>query len=311
MMKDNFDNLDDLENNEEAASTEAIEKAVKNDLVRSRREITVGKLEKSLLKAFPEADAEPWDKTGLQVGNRAKTVSAVAIALDPTVDAIKSARNAGANVLVTHHPPFLESPKEFGPADSIAQNEGAAVWRAIKDGVSLMCFHTALDVSRQAQKVLPNLLGLVYKGELLKTIPDSRHKGYGQICSVSKSDSDTLTLGRLAAKCTSVFGIAPRVWGDFQVKLSKIATATGSASSLKYDCVEAGIDCLICGEIGYHAALELKDAGIAVIELGHDISELPLTAVLAAQVADAGVAKDSIVILDQTGNWKYPESIRI
>ena len=71
MMKDNFDNLDDLENNEEAASTEAIEKAVKNDLVRSRREITVGKLEKSLLKAFPEADAEPWDKTGLQVGNRA------------------------------------------------------------------------------------------------------------------------------------------------------------------------------------------------------------------------------------------------
>ena len=61
----------------------------------------------------------------------------------------------------------------------------------------------------------------------------------------------------------------------------------------------------------YHEALALSQAGLAIIELGHDTSELPLAAVLAAAVEGAGVPGDLITILDQGDNWSYPETTRV
>lgn len=91
----------------------------------------------------------------------AAPVRAVAVALDPTVSAIDAAADAGANVLVTHHPAYLTPPTSFQPASSPALNSGAVVYRAIQRGVALMNFHTALDVSARAQRMLPGMLGAV------------------------------------------------------------------------------------------------------------------------------------------------------
>ena len=52
-------------------------------------------------------------------------------------------------------------------------------------------------------------------------------------------------------------------------------------------------------------------AGVAIIELGHDASELPLTAVLAKTLADIRFPIDEIVMIDQSNNWSYPEAIRL
>lgn len=61
----------------------------------------------------------------------------------------------------------------------------------------------------------------------------------------------------------------------------------------------------------YHSALDLSQAGLAVIELGHDASELPLTAVLAEALDRAGVPPEAIVLVDQSDNWWYPEAVRV
>ncbi len=71
------------------------------------------------------------------------------------------------------------------------------------------------------------------------------------------------------------------------------------------------VDCLICGEIKSHEALDVSQAGLGVIELGHDVSELPLVAVLADAVVRLGVPQDKIVVLDQGANWAYPEAMRV
>lgn len=47
------------------------------------------------------------------------------------------------------------------------------------------------------------------------------------------------------------------------------------------------------------------------MELGHDTSELPLAAVLAAAVEGAGVPGELITIIDQGDNWSYPETTRV
>ena len=96
------------------------------------------------------------------------------------------------------------------PASSVAANPGAGVWRAVERGVSILSYHTALDVSVRAQRVLPGMLSLTFQ-QVLDPIPGSREKGYGQLCTLGEDDG--LTLGQLAARCTSVFGRAPRVWG--------------------------------------------------------------------------------------------------
>ena len=48
-----------------------------------------------------------------------------------------------------------------------------------------------------------------------------------------------------------------------------------------------------------------------IIEVGHDVSEFPLTALLAQAAIDAGISSDRVAIVDQTGKWAVPDSTRI
>ena len=70
--------------------------------------ITVGGLYEHLDATIPFAWAEPWDRVGLLVGDSATVVSRVLVSLDPTNAALDRASVEGANVLVTHHPAFLD-----------------------------------------------------------------------------------------------------------------------------------------------------------------------------------------------------------
>lgn len=269
---------------------------------------TIGSLERALLKRFPASDAESWDKTGLVVGDRTQSVKKIALALDPTVTAIRAAKAQDANVLITHHPAFIEAPASFEPEESKCLSPGAGVWAAIEEGVALLSFHTALDVSTEAAKVLPSMLKLSFQ-QVVQPIKESK-KGYGQLCSPSKQESP-FTLGTLAARCTAVFGRAPRVWGDFSSELDRIVTCTGNATATIPYCLEHAVDCVVCGEIRYHDALDLSLGGVAVVDLGHDVSELPLVAVLGATLSDIGVNKKDVIVIDQQANWSYPETTRM
>lgn len=280
-------------------------------LSRKERAWTVRAVEEALLEEFPATDAEAWDRTGLVVGEGAVAVSKVALALDPTVAAIEEAASLGANVLVTHHPPFLTPPDSFAPEKSTALNPGAGVWAALRAGVALMCFHTALDVSPRTARVLPGMLGLDFTGQVVEPSPTAAPKGYGQLCLVESSDDEALSLGVLAARCTAVFGRQPRVWGDFDASMRRVVTATGSLGSVGRAALAARADCVVCGEVKYHEALELAAAGLGIIELGHDASELPLVALLAQSLLASGLGEDRLLVIDQSENWRYPEAIRL
>ncbi len=288
---------------------DALAKRSSGTLSKQGSQLTVGGLERALSALYPPQDAEEWDRTGLLVGDPAVPVRGVAVALDPTVEAVRAAAKAECNVLLTHHPAFLEPIDSFHPADSVAQDAGALVWAAIREGVALMNFHTALDVSADAQRMLPGMLSLRFV-HVLEPLAGDPAKGYGQVCAVGESDG-ALTLAQLAARCTSVFGRQPRVWGDFSRPLSRIVTTTGSAGGLGRTCLSQRVDCLVAGEVKYHEALALAEAGLAIIDLGHDVSELPFAAVLAAACRRVGVAEDDIKVLDQSDNWTLPESMRM
>lgn len=271
--------------------------------------LAIGQLEHRLLERFPRGDAEPWDRMGLIAGDPARLVTGVVVALDPTLDAVAAAREAGADVLLTHHPVFLEPPAVFSPSGGPAPLAGAVLWEAISQDVALMNLHTALDASEEASRLLPSLLSLEPERVLLPREDGSR-KGYGQVCAVRNGDRP-LRLEQLAARCVSVFGSVPRVWGAPGEVIDTVAVANGAAGEAAETCIAQGIPCLICGEIRYHNALEASQRGLGIIELGHDVSELPLCALLAQAAIEAGVPKGKVSIFDQAGNWTVPDAQRI
>ena len=261
----------------------------------------VGELEHALLSLYPALDAEPWDRTGLLVGDRQAPILGVSVALDPTVEAIRRTAENGSNVLVTHHPLFLDPPTSFTPQVLHADPVGARVWEAIDRCVAVMSFHTALDMSPRAACVLPGKLGLECIG-ILDQLHDNPARGYGQICFDPNGAS--LTLGALAERCSHAFGRSPRVWGAAATPLDRVVTCTGAAGDCVRLATHLGIDCLVCGEVRYHDAVDALQAGLTLIDLGHDVSEWPLCELLVSSIMEAGVDAQRITLLDMEANWR-------
>lgn len=293
-----------------AKKQDALSRLASGPLLKPMSVCTIGALEAALLAEVPAADAESWDRTGMTVGDPARLLEGVAVALDPTVDAVREASACGANVLLTHHPAYLDAPGVFGPVSVTSGTAGCVVWEAIERDVALIALHTALDVSAHAAHALPDLLSLSFDGDVLVPSKNSRDKGYGQICTV-RGDEGAFTLAHLAARCTSVFSRPPRVWGSPSRNLSRVVTWTGSAGAVARECLRSRVDCLVCGEVKYHDALALSQAGLCIVDLGHDVSELPLVDVLVRLVEGVGVAPGRIAVVEQHDNWWHPESIRV
>lgn len=160
----------------------SLKKTDAGNLASNERMMVVGELERELLRKMPASDACSWDRTGMLVGNPMDTVRGVAVALDPTIHAVEEAHAHGANVLLTHHPVFIDAPDAFMPQAAMGHAPGAVVRRACELGVSVLSFHTALDVSTAGLDALPVLLRLTPLG-VLDPLPDAANKGFGRICA--------------------------------------------------------------------------------------------------------------------------------
>ena len=72
----------------------------------------------------------------------------------------------------------------------------------------------------------------------------------------------------------------------------------------------AKVDCFITGELRHHEALYLSDEGIALIELSHDVSELPYRAHLENALIHAGFDSSLLVVLEPTATWQQPGEVQ-
>ena len=92
----------------------------------------------------PLGSKADFDRVGLQVGDPGARVDRVLVALDLTPDVVDEAAEAGAQLVVTHHP-LLFQPVGRATADDPV---GSLVWRLGRAGVSYAAVHTNLDAAR-------------------------------------------------------------------------------------------------------------------------------------------------------------------
>ncbi|MDR3052250.1 MAG: Nif3-like dinuclear metal center hexameric protein [Coriobacteriales bacterium] len=298
----------------------------------------VGDIEQLLFAAFPAADAQDGDRIGLLVGERASIVTRIAIALDATVPTVEQAAALGCNVLVTHHPAFWFAPTSFLSERSCASADGATVYAAARAGVALINMHTNLDCAPSAADMLLAPVGLEYlaplqpsnktasgalpsdKGSPSRTEPrgdadsESSQRAASPVCPVVSlgqiarpaNGQAHISLETLAGNYKAAFGQVAKVWGDPARPLFKVAVCSGGAGEVVAEVIASGVDCFVTGEVRHHEALYLMDAGITLIELGHDTSELPYRYKLQEALTQAGFANTDLSILKPTATWWQP-----
>lgn len=268
--------------------------------------VSVADIVLALRENFPFGSAAAWDNNGLLVGDGSAEVTGIALALEPSLDALAETVALGANVLVTHHPALLD------PVAAVSPNAGYAaevVYRAIEVGIALINVHTPLDLAPEAKQLTGEALGLVAITDLPHASADPlapndpaepTSPAYGFLWRAQ----DGATLGSIAVAAAAAFGDGVRVWGDPATEVRMVATGTGSGSSLVGDAWDAGADVLVVGEVKYHAAVEALDRGMAVVELGHDRSEWPLVTLLERTVREvADPAAVEVTSLRPAHTW--------
>jgi dinuclear metal center YbgI/SA1388 family protein len=118
--------------------------------------VLVSDIDRAIASRFPHEWADDWDRVGLLAGDPDREVTGVVLALDPTRAAIARAAELGANVLVTHHPAFLDTPRWLTPGRGAA----GVVFAAMDSRVALINAHTNLDRAPEAGHLLADALGL-------------------------------------------------------------------------------------------------------------------------------------------------------
>jgi len=363
----------------------------------------IGDIDRAVAKRFPLEWAEEWDRCGLLAGDPEREVTGVVLALDPTCEVIAKAASLGANVVVTHHPAFLETPRWLTPG----RGSAGVLFAAMDAKVALINAHTNLDRAPAAGQLLADMLGLTAVKPLERRLmpmslvtafvpparaeavavamagagagrlgeyegcrfvsgegsgiftpsanarpragtrgepshaaevrvdmiaPRGRVKGVlaaarsahpyeeplitatdveiarasarmGMLCDAPAGT----TLGSFAQLTARAFGITPRVWGDPDQPLARVATGTGSVRALVGDALAAGASALLGGEVRYHDALDAAENGLSIVEIGHDVSEWPLVGLLEEVVrAVPGLDPASVHVLPATPAWWTP-----
>jgi len=115
---------------------------------------------KEFEKGVPLASQEPYDNSGLQLGDPDAEIEGIFYTLDVTRRAVMDAVANKCNLIICHHP-FI-----FGGLKSInlANPEGQIIADCLKAGVTIYAAHTNFDKSpRGVSAALADKLGLVNK----------------------------------------------------------------------------------------------------------------------------------------------------
>lgn len=126
----------------------------------------------------------------------------------------------------------------------------------------------------------------------------------GRVCSLETP----VTLSELAVRVSGAYGVTPRVWGDPRTVIGRVGCTTGSGGSLIGAAIGRGVEAFIAGEVRYHDATDAVQAGVGVIEIGHDVSEWPLVGLLETVVRSVpGLPGESIHALPPSAGWWIPK----
>jgi dinuclear metal center YbgI/SA1388 family protein len=253
---------------------------------------------------WPLGEAEEWDAPGLLSGDPASRVERIHLAVDPVLDTVDEAVEAGAQLLVVHHPLLLRG------VTSVAEDryKGAVIARLIRGGCALVAAHTNADiVARGTSAVLAEKLGLIDTRPIVPSTDPAN--GLGRVGRLA----EPTTLGALAralAQTLPATASGIRVAGEYDREVATVALCAGAGDSLLAHPEVLAADVYITSDLRHHPASEAVEnarvaGGPALIDVSHWASEWLWLEVAAEQLRAALPGVEVIVSELRSDPWDF------
>lgn len=208
----------------------------------------------------PLAIQEEWDRSGLMLGSLNDETTGILVTLDLTRETLTAAIDAGANLIVTHHPVIFE------PLASVDRTtaKGDLIARALIAGITVLSWHTNYDKAEGGvNDVLAEKLGLTDVQALgeeigrVGTVPETTAEAF----------ADTVRHALDIPHAT--------LYGEPETPVHRVALVGGSGMDYIAAARESGADLFVTGDIRYHNAQDALDLGLVLIDATHDGTENP------------------------------------
>ncbi len=215
-------------------------------------------------KMAPLKDAESWDNVGLLVGDPDQIIRRVLLTIDHTPVVQREAEALHCDAVVAYHPPLFSAVKRI--------TAGTVYFDALRKGMAVYCFHTALDVAPGGTNdVLADVLDLKHRVPLRRPagadLQDPR--GMGRLGDVTPQTLETLAGTLKAALGLSALLVA----GPTARTVQRVAVCAGSCGEFLDDALKANVDVFVTGELRHHDALKAATRGLTVVATLHSNSE--------------------------------------
>ena len=229
-----------------------------------------------LNEKMPASLSCPWDNDGLMCcPDTEAEVRRVLVALDVTGRVIDEAVAGGYDLIVSHHPMVFSPLKRVEPSDPVAKK----VIRLIREGISVMSFHTRLDAAEGG--VNDTLAGLI-------DLRDARPFGpAGEEIGRIGYLPDPMPLAEFAATVKRLTGAQCVQVSDAGREVHRVAILGGSGSSFLQSAIDVGADTYFSGELKHNWLIDAPDLGMNLVAAGHFDTEDPVCKTLCAWIKEA------------------------
>ena len=246
---------------------------MENKFKKNIEAVTVGDIVEIIEKQIPVALQEEWDNSGLLIGFEEKEVHTILTCLEIDDKVVAEAKDKNADMIITHHPLIFSGIKALNDSDY----KGGIIMDLIASGISVYSCHTPFDkVKGGNNDIVMGLLGVSGVKNLCGQDLVSAAKMINR-----KEEADIGRTGELAEPMTfkDVINLVAEkldlsirqihAAGDLDKKISKIGCCTGAGSELAHLAAGCGCQLFITGDVKYHEAQDVVQAGLCIIDAGH------------------------------------------
>jgi len=246
---------------------------MENKFKKNVEAVTVGDIVEIIEKQIPVTLQEEWDNSGLLIGFEEKVVHTIFTCLEIDDKVVAEAKDKNADMIITHHPLIFNGIKALNDSDY----KGGIIMDLIASGISVYSCHTPFDKIKGGNNdIIMGLLGVSGVKNLCgqdvvsaaKMIDRNEEADIGRTGELAEAMTFKEVINLVADKLDlSIRQI--HAAGDLDKMISKIGCCTGAGSDLAHLAAGCGCQVFITGDVKYHEAQDVVQAGLCIIDAGH------------------------------------------
>lgn len=216
--------------------------------------------------------SEPWDNDGVMLcADLNENVKSILVCLEINERVCTTAKECGANLIVTHHPYIFKGLRSISGADYKMTK------LLIEGGISVLSYHTRLDAAQGGvNDVLAQRIGLSH-------IVPFGEGGLGRVGTLSTpvTAEDFAFHLKSRLSCGTM-----KVYIPQGKTIEKVAVVGGAGKDFLCDAAPL-CDAYVTGDLSHNSFIDAREYGVALFDAGHYFTENPVVQEIAKRLGES------------------------